>query len=757
MQFDNPKKYPTLNEVLDILTKLSKKELEELSDYRNVPMLTRVQLIQFLNEWVNDDLGLNSFINNIPSGYPVDKALMMGDLLVFMMLGGDIKEYDRKQPTVLADGTPMPQENRWNSFLGKMIKKMPETKSLKDMVGVHAMVLNMLPQTNYNRYNFTQIFADDPSLIEQVLGEKIPMTPADFETLNNLRSIVRRGAIEQLKLALSTSTTGLKQMSSSGDMGSVLLEAFRIAQRAVSFFERGEFGKAVENLQELQDEYDLGTGAFTNNINNVFLGTVSAISDQDMIKGSPAPVLLSLDTRFKPDGIMNMSDAAKAVQRTASRQCFAYSWNNSNKKLTVNNVKDPKKNVSGTSGIKTFQGQTGGRNNNNPGNIHTTTDWYALVMAAFYGGNNEYTDGVLTEENIGNGATRAFENNDRPVLKFLVHGVMSNGIQNLLPIGLLSVSVTKPTGTLGRNDNGFPMPRASVDLIYESYSDLDKEIEQNIATVDLATTGDDEAGNLLSDMDMFDGARRRKASKKPSKKKVSTGQMIGVDLLPSSQVRLSTAVDKADWYKNKAKQDETGLLKELWNNYARGYPIKKQRRGRKPVWVWRGKEYSTEKEAVADLKKKGTWADMKQGKANMRMIYAKRKDNNELVPFRLVIPKIILRKRGDDLLAKKGGSKESVELLLKEIENDFGKIVYKRKQPGGGYARYPTQRTKGDKNIKPITTVDHGLHHLYEAKGFEAGSAYTTNAHPSRIRNDGKIIYQAMTPTGTSVEMEVSS
>ena len=142
---------------------------------------------------------------------------------------------------------------------------------------------------------------------------------------------------------------------------------------------------------------------------------------------------------------------------------------------------------------------------------------------------------------------------------------------------------------------------------------------------------------------------------------------------------------------------------------------------------------------------------------DMRMIYAKRKDNNELVPFRLVIPKIILRKRGNDLLAKKGGSKESVELLLKEIENDFGKIVYKRKQPGGGYARYPTQRTKGDKNIKPITTVDHGLHHLYETKGFEAGSGYSTNAHPSRIRNDGKIIYQAMTPTGTSVEMEVSS
>ena len=280
-----------------------------------------------------------------------------------------------------------------------------------------------------------------------------------------------------------------------------------------------------------------------------------------------------------------------------------------------------------------------------------------------------------------------------------------------------------------------------------------KEIEKDIAVID--SEDEDVSGEFeLQDMDL---SARRRASKKPSKKKVSLGQMVGIDLLPSSHVRLSTAVDKADWYKNKAKQDETGLLRELWNDYARGYPIKRQRKGRKPVWVWRGKEYSSEKEAIADLKKKGTWADMKKGKANMRMIYAKRKDNNELVPFRLVIPKIILRKRGEDLLPKKGSSKESIELLLKEIENDFGKIVYKRKQPGGGYAVYPSQRKKGDKNIGPRTSVDHGMHHLYETKGFEAGSEYSTNAHPSRVKNDGQIIYQAITPTGTSVEMEVSS
>ena len=647
-------------------------------------MLTRVQLIQFLNEWVNDDLGLNAYLSNIPQGYPIDRALMMGDLLVFMMLGGDKNEYDRKQPTRLADGTPMPQENRWNSFLGKMLKKMPETKSLKDMVGVHAMVLNMLPQVNYNRYNFTQIFADDPSIVEQVLGERVTMTPADFETLTNLRSIVKRGAIEQLKLALTTSTTGLRQMAKSGDIGSVLLEAFQIAQRAVSFFERGQFAKAVENLQELQEEYELGIGAFANNVNNIFIGTASAIRGYDGIKGSPTPIMLSLDTRFVADGIQSMSDAARAVQRTASRNGFQYTYDKD--KYGVINLKNRSKSGSGTSGIKTFATVK----NNKADAQFTTTDWFALFGAAFYGGNNQFAAGtVLSANNIKTGLNTAFAKNDKPVLKFLVHGVMSNGIQNLLPIGLLTVSITKPSGTVGLKDDNHAMLKVDVDLIYESYTDTDAEIEKDIAVIDSEDT--DVSGEFeLQDMDL---SARRRASKKPSKK-VSTGQMVGIDLLPSSHVRLSTAVDKADWYKNKSKQDETGLLKELWNDYARGYPIKRQRKGRKPVWVWRGKEYSTEKEAIADLKKKGTWADMKKGKANMRMIYAKRKDNDELVPFRLIIPKIILRKRGEDLLPKKGSSKESIELLLKEIENDFGKIVYKRKQPGGGYAVYPAQRKK---------------------------------------------------------------
>ena len=515
MEFDNPGKYPTLNEVLDILTKLSKKELEELSDYRNVPMLTRVQLIQFLNEWVNDDLGLNAYLSNIPQGYPIDRALMMGDLLVFMMLGGDKNEYDRKQPTRLADGTPMPQENRWNSFLGKMLKKMPETKSLKDMVGVHAMVLNMLPQVNYNRYNFTQIFADDPSIVEQVLGERVTMTPADFETLTNLRSIVKRGAIEQLKLALTTSTTGLRQMAKSGDIGSVLLEAFQIAQRAVSFFERGQFAKAVENLQELQEEYELGIGAFANNVNNIFIGTASAIRGYDGIKGSPTPIMLSLDTRFVADGIQSMSDAARAVQRTASRNGFQYTYDKD--KYGVINLKNRSKSGSGTSGIKTFATVK----NNKADAQFTTTDWFALFGAAFYGGNNQFAAGtVLSANNIKTGLNTAFAKNDKPVLKFLVHGVMSNGIQNLLPIGLLTVSITKPSGTVGLKDDNHAMLKVDVDLIYESYTDTDAEIEKDIAVIDSEDT--DVSGEFeLQDMDL---SARRRASKKPSKKKSPQGK-----------------------------------------------------------------------------------------------------------------------------------------------------------------------------------------------------------------------------------------
>jgi len=271
----------------------------------------------------------------------------------------------------------------------------------------------------------------------------------------------------------------------------------------------------------------------------------------------------------------------------------------------------------------------------------------------------------------------------------------------------------------------------------------------------------------------------RQARKKSSSKKPSAGNMIGIELTPRSQIKSSTAVDKADWMKKVMKEDQSGILKELWNEYAKGDNTKVEF-----GWVngdklitgvkWRGKVYpfsQTEMKGGKTTNKKrrkqypvklrelmgqkGTYADYKGGQANMRMIYAQRKDNGKLVPFRISLPKILLRKRADKVIPKKGGHKEAVAMLLSKIEESFGNVILdKRFTSHGGHDVYKVGRDGGSKFDVP---VDRGIHLLFKAQGLDTKGAYSTNAFPSGVRAGGAIIYRAMTADGKPVDMEVES
>ena len=116
--------------------------------------------------------------------------------------------------------------------------------------------------------------------------------------------------------------------------------------------------------------------------------------------------------------------------------------------------------------------------------------------------------------------------------------------------------------------------------------------------------------------------------------------MISIELTPRTQVQLSTAVDKADWFKAAMKDDKSGKLKELWNEYAKGdNPGIITERGIVRGWKWRGKNYMFSKDELKGGKstnkqrrkkfpaslekaiaKDGTYADYKKGQTNMRMI-----------------------------------------------------------------------------------------------------------------------------------------
>lgn len=778
MNPDSPNNYPRFSEVVKRLNALSRADLKDMANQDSVDTLTRVHLNQFLKDWLVDDNGLGAYQDNIPEDYPRDEALMLGDMLVFLMVGGDKVPFGSaagfERPYIdLEGGGKLRTEQRYADELAKMRRKMPEGKSFSDMIGVHAIVLYSLPQKKFHRYNIEQIFRSDPSLADSFFEtSNVRISPADFETLNNLKEIVDKGAIEQFRLAMSAGTAGLKSLSGQGStFGQALMDAYRIAESAVAYFTTGDFARAVDQLQILQDDYKVGTSSFASNMNNMFVATISSIDGAKEIgtgsdvknhkgftyKGNQTPVLMSLHTQFIPEkGPANILNAARGAARVASTH--AHAWANGK---FVNhgksNFPDDGSPTAGTNGQKVVYSPKNGKGfTDSKGVVDlkkskfvVTTDWGAIFAGAYgYGGKKglgETVDPNLDQMKAG--YDEMFDDGRRPILKFLVHGTMQYGITNLMPTGVLTISLTKSDDNYGiqGKDNKYAIGGYTADIFYESFSSRD-DLAQEFARI----AGDKEEetdSDFLDRMDIPDPNARRRARKRPSKKKPSMGQMIAIDLVPTSQVRLSTAVNKATWYKETMKKDESGMMKELWNEFARGAP-EPEKRGRR--WFWKGKYYATKKEVTEAFKKANTTYADRKGKTNMSMLYAKRKDNGELVPFRLFIPKILLRKRGDDLLPKKGGYYGQVKHLLDTIEESFGKIKFKVKFSGGPGAGYSRETKKG------TVAVDKGIDMLFQTEGLDAGAAFSTKARPSRVKRDGNIVYQAMVPTGTSVELEVS-
>jgi len=208
---------------------------------------------------------------------------------------------------------------------------------------------------------------------------------------------------------------------------------------------------------------------------------------------------------------------------------------------------------------------------------------------------------------------------------------------------------------------------------------------------------------------------------------------------------------------------EDADFKYIWNKYRKGNKPRKGRGNHKGKFKWRGKVYEAQKDnpnkTGAALKKaiakEGTYADYKSGMANMRMIYAPRKDNGRMVPFRLVIPKILVR-QGEDSLIAKSGSADSAKMkkLLARLKQDFGTLAFKlRPLAVGGFDRYRSFKKTGDKQ-DPVTRIDRGVSLVYQAEGLPTSERFSTKAHPSGTRANGQIIYTAMTKSGQAIDME---
>lgn len=1058
-----PKRNPhgkatTLKAIVKYLNGLSRKQIKEFAKQDSVPMNRRLSLMVFIRDWRVDDPTHEEYLRGVAEGHSTDEALQAGDLLNFLMVGG--KELQ------LYKGDDFVPTTRWTEYLGPFLEKVPATRGVEDLIGVHDAVLGMLPMKTYNHYTIAEVFADHPDLKTAMLGEPVLLAPIEFKALASLQNIVDSGSIGQFKLALSKgSNKGIAKLAEArgGDIGGIVLSAFKLAQAAVAAFKTGDYRTAKELMDDLQRQYGIGAGSFASVEEYMFIATLSAPraftenpnSGKFGFKGNPRQVLLALDTTFNTDANDQATPARRAMAARIVAQQNAWKYNGKKVEAgaTYNNY--------GTNGYRNFivnhkkGGSGSGRKDTQTVSI-MSTDWLAIFYAianaekivsnalkpltmttienvfnevftigsfgieGFEAGTsssksqidknkiiNYFQDKLKEGEKwkdylIGNKNARAkdrkwdfdklmkdypkathpdiyqkgkggsditrFQGNE-PMYRFLVYSDLQNPNQSLLgnfnPKGTLTVilraaqdgegekdwlpfeadmfyesyysgdaldkllpsvsqdgkpdeeinlndlslsgrarrsglnkkratieaplmvsrrpmtcanghkftldkaekkrilGVVPATGAITHNlycpvcgekamiDPSRPIPRAGEnppsDTIVPIYAGEPKGVKENLGAIfseivigrnvvkdvgevvqsiyrglvggrtsmaekrmamavasmqkelsDRAIeAGGNAVANLKMDYEMIDGSatltvmahadaivlpQARKARKKSSSKKPSSGNMISIELTPRTQVQLSTAVDKADWFKAAMKDDKSGKLKELWNEYAKGdNPGIITERGIVRGWKWRGKNYMFSKDELKGGKstnkqrrkkfpaslekaiaKDGTYADYKKGQTNMRMIYAKRIDNGRLVPFRINIPKILLRKRADKVVPKAGGKKSHVQMLLDLIEKNFGTITLdKQFVSSGGYDTYKKDPETGDfltdkKGKKSLKVpVDRGIHLLYKAQGLDTEGAYSTNAFPAYTRG-GKIVYRAMSFDGKPVDMEVA-
>ena len=490
---------------------------------------------------------------------------------------------------------------------------------------------------------------------------------------------------------------------------------------------------------------------------------------------------MSLDTSFNPQGFTGDGgfpggaiEASTRIRNIASSPALTLDTEQKFGTYTGPNGK------MGTIGQRVVFGK-GGKNNAQFLGPSVTTDWFAIFSAFLNKRNDEGEHKEI--QKIADLGKRLFTSQNasiRPMLRFKIHSFLGEGMEDLMPKGLLTVALTYDGGNLNSKANNNQIgdkegaiPRVLVDMIFQDFTGDRKTAKKlGISSIAASITEDDES-DLFDDLDIstVGVSARRKAAKKPSKKKGTQGQLIAIDLTPPTHVRLSKAVEKATYMKEINKED--GDFKNLWNKYGRGNKPIRSKQGRKIAWKWRGKAFIPTKEDKARdpsskkppaalknlIKKEGTYADYKDGKANMRMLYAPRKDNGNLVPFRLVVPKILVRldPKTNLIIAKKNSADTGkMQKLLARLTNDFGPLEFKNKPLAvGGYDRYPIGKKSGDKK-DPLIRIDRGVSRVYQAKGLETPSErFSTRAHPSSMRPDGSIIYSAMTRGGQAIDMEV--
>ena len=140
---------------------------------------------------------------------------------------------------------------------------------------------------------------------------------------------------------------------------------------------------------------------------------------------------------------------------------------------------------------------------------------------------------------------------------------------------------------------------------------------------------------------------------------------------------------------------------------------------------------------------------MDKGHPKMQILYARRKDNGNLVPHRIILPRIMARHdlSTGRLVANKGSKAAALtRRLLKRIEKDFGPIMFQRDLADvGGFNVVKSKDSRG--KVKSLN-YNRGIAKLFEAEGHDPGVEGASRLHVSQIALNGVMHYEARLPGG---------
>ena len=222
---------PSFAAMIERINSVKAGDVAKLSEPRSVSPAMRLSLATFLEEWTESDVGHEKYLDNLLSGFEDVEALKMGDLLEWMAIGTD------------------------NQFENEV--SLPKGVDHKELVGLHAELLDFLPLKSYNTFTMISLLEDDPELVEEVFNNYIELTATEHDALQALTTIVKRGSIESIRLLLEASPKYEDEgygFTQTKNYGTLLVDTFELCRRAAAAYKDGNYIGSKALLDQLYDE-----------------------------------------------------------------------------------------------------------------------------------------------------------------------------------------------------------------------------------------------------------------------------------------------------------------------------------------------------------------------------------------------------------------------------------------------------------------------------------------------------------------------